>query len=157
MPIESIVNPTIRIKPAKKLIDFILKNVKDTDEKTPIGIVSLIKSKKSKKEIANVTLKIEDLRWLSRYLGEYRKITREKVYLHELFDNSDVILPSPEITPRNPELEARIKKLREQQNAREYREMTKSIDSVRKHLPDDSIAYQSKANLYFSTLREKIT
>lgn len=149
MPVESIVDPTIRIKPAKKLIDFILKNVKNTDD-APIGIISLVKCKKSKKEITNVMLKIEDLRWLSKYLGEHRKNTTEKVYLHELFDNSDVILPSPEITPRNPELEARVKKLREQQNAREYQEMTKSIDSVRKFLPEDSIAYQSKTNLFFS-------
>lgn len=148
MPLESIVDPTIRIKPSIKLVDFILKNIRDTDD-APTGIVSLSKSKKSKKEIANVTLKIEDLRWLNKYLAEYRKTATEKIYLHELFDNSDVILPSPKVTPRNPELEARIKKLKAQQNAREYQAMTKNIDSVRKFLPEDSISYQSKVDIFF--------
>lgn len=148
MPIESIADPTIKIRPAIKLRDFITKNIRDTDD-APLGIISLIKSKKSKKEIANITLKIEDLRWLNKYLKEYRKTATEKIYLHELFDNSDVILPSPKVTPRNPELEARVKKLKAQQNAREYQAMTKNIDSVRKFLPEDSIAYQSRANISF--------
>lgn len=144
MPLESIVDPTIKINPSKKLINFILYNVKDTDD-APDGITSLRKSKKSKKEkFANATLRIEDLKWLNKYLKEHRKTTMEKIYLHELFDDSDVILPTPKKIPRNPELEARIQKLTAQQNAREYQAMTKSIDSVRKFLPDDSIAYQSK-------------
>ncbi|XP_014472500.1 PREDICTED: transmembrane protein 199 [Dinoponera quadriceps] len=144
MPLESIVDAAVRIKPSVKLIDFITKNARDAND-APIGVVSLIEaSKKSKREIASVTLKIEDLRWLSRYLAEYRKSATEKVYMHELFDDSDVILPSPEVTPRNPELEARIQKLKAQQNAREYQAMTKSIDSARKFLPEDSISYQMK-------------
>lgn len=143
MPLESIVDPAITIKPTTKLIDFIL-NIREKND-APIGIASLHKYKKYKKEkIANATLKIEDLRWLNKYLGEYRKTATKKVYLHELFNSSDIILPSPKVTSRNPELEARIQRLMEQQNAREYRAMTKSIDSVRKFLPEDSIAYQSK-------------
>ncbi|TGZ53413.1 transmembrane protein 199 [Temnothorax longispinosus] len=144
MPLESIVDPTVTINPSKKLKDFILYDVKDTDG-APDGIASLRKLKKSKKEkIASATLKIEDLKWLNGYLKEHRKTATQKIYLHELFDDSDVILPTPKETPRNPELEARIRKLTAQQNAREYQAMTKSIDSVRKFLPEDSIAYQMK-------------
>lgn len=147
MPLESIVDPTIKIKPSKKLINFILYNVKDTDD-APDGIASLRRSKKSKKEkFASATLKVEDLKWLNKYLKEHRKTVTEKIYLHELLDDSDVILPTPKETPRNPELEARIQRLTAQQNAREYQAMTKSIDSVRKFLPEDSIAYQSKYNI----------
>lgn len=143
MPLESIVEPTITIKPAIKLKNFIL-NIKNVNN-APEGIMSLRKSMKLKKgKTANVTLKIEDLKWLNKYLREYRKTTTEKIYLHELLDNSELILPTPKVTPRNPELEARIQKLTAQQNAREYRTMTKSIDSVRKYFPEDSIAYQSK-------------
>ncbi|XP_018059133.1 PREDICTED: transmembrane protein 199 [Atta colombica] len=145
MPLESIVDPTVMIKPSKKLTDFILYDVKDTDG-APDGITSLhSKSKKfKKKKIANATLKIEDLRWLNKYLKENRKTATKKIYLHELFDDSDVILPTPKETPRNPELEARIQKLAAQQNNREYQAMTKSIDSSRKFLPEDSVAYQMK-------------
>jgi len=138
------VDPSLIIKPSKRLINFIFNDVKDTDD-APDGIASLCKSKKSKKEkIANATLKIEDLRWLDKYLKEHRKTATEKIYLHELFHGSDVILPTPKETPRNPELEARIQKLMVQQNAREYQAMTKTIDPVRKFLPEDSIAYQMK-------------
>lgn len=148
MSLESIADPTITIQPSKKMIDFILHNVKDTND-APDGITSLRKSKKFKKnKAANATLKIEDLRWLIKYLKEHRKTATEKIYLHELFDDSDVILPTPKETPRNPELEARIQKLSAQQNAREYQAMTKSIDSVRKYLPEDSIAYQSKQKIF---------
>lgn len=143
MPLESIVDPTVTIKPSKKLIDFILHDVKNADD-APDGIAALRKSKRSKREIANATLKIEDLRWLNKYMKEHRKAATVKVYLHELLDDSDVILPTPRETPRNPELEARVQKLTAQQNAREYQAMTKSIDSVRKFLPEDSIAYQMK-------------
>jgi len=144
MPLESIVDPTIKINPSKKLINFILRDIKNTDD-APDGITSLRKSKKTKREkIANATLKIEDLKWLNKYLKEHRKTATEKIYLHELLDDSDVILPTPKETPRNPELEARIQKLMAQQNARDYEAMTKSIDSVRKFLPEDSISYQMK-------------
>lgn len=148
MPLESIVDPTITIKPSVRLIDFILNNVKDIND-APGGITFLCKSKKSKKEkIANAMLKIEDLSWLNKYLKKYRKSATKMIYLHELFDDSNVLLPMPKETPRNPELEARIQKLRAQQNAREYQTMTKSIDSMRKFLPEDSIAYQSKQNIF---------
>lgn len=147
MPLESIVDPTIKINPSKKLINFILHDVKNTDD-APDGITSLRKSKKTKREkVANATLKIEDLKWLNKYLKEHRKTATEKIYLHELLDDSDVILPTPKETPRNPELEARIQKLMAQQNARDYEAMTKSIDSVRKFLPEDTIAYQSIYNI----------
>lgn len=147
MPIESIMDPTIRIKSAK-LTDYVMKNVGESDN-APIGVISLIQSKESKMKIANATLKLEDLMWLNKYLKDNRETGTEKVYLHNLLDISDVILPSPEVTARNPELEARMKKLRAQQNTRKYQAMTKNVDSVRKFLPEDSIAYQSKANIFF--------
>lgn len=144
MPLESITDPTITIKPSIRLIDFILNNVKDIND-APDGIIFLCKSKKSKKEkITNAILKIEDLSWLNKHLRKYRKTATKMIYLHELFNDSDVILPIPKESPRNPELEARIQKLKAQQNAREYQTMTKNIDSMRKFLPEDSIAYQMK-------------
>jgi len=146
MPLESIVDPTIKIKPSSKMIDFILCNVKDSV--APDNIRLLYKSKRSKEEkIMNATLTLTDIRWLNDFLINYRKTATKKIYLHELLDNSDVILPTPKQTPRNPELEARIQKLTAQQNAKEYEAMTKSIDSARKFLPEDTIAYQSKQNI----------
>lgn len=141
MPIETIDDPSLCLKPNTKLIDFVWKNVSDVDNAPP-GIASLKKS--SRKKCNDVLLKLNDINWLNKYLEEYRKTTAQKVYLHEILEGVDVILPTPKITPRNPELEARIQKLTAQQNEREYKAMTKSVDTTRKELPEDTIAYQMK-------------
>ncbi|XP_031839538.1 vacuolar ATPase assembly protein VMA12 [Nomia melanderi] len=141
MPVESIEDPSIRIIPSKKLIEFIIKNVKKTSD-VPSAIVALKKTHKDKEK--HISLNLEDIRWLNKYLEEYRKIKKENVYLHELLEETNIKLPIPKVTPRNPELEARIKKLKAQQDAREYEAMTKSVDSVRRNFPEDSISYQMK-------------
>lgn len=141
MPVETIDDPSICVKPNTKLIDFVWKCISDVNDAPP-GIVTLKKS--NRKKCNDVLLKLSDINWLNNYLQEYRKTTAEKVYLHEILEDVDLILPTPKITPRNPELEARIQKLTAQQNEREYKAMTKSIDSTRKDLPEDTLAYQSK-------------
>lgn len=154
MPIESIEDPSIKIKPNEKLIEFICQNVKKTSS-VPPNIVAFKKSSKDKRK--DILLKLDDIRWLSKYLEEHRKTSTEKIYLHELLEEADIKLPTPKVTPRNPELEARIQKLRAQQNAREYEAMTKSVDSVRRNFPEDSIAYQSKiSKLKFTFLTNLI-
>lgn len=55
-----------------------------------------------------------------------------------------MILPHPVEKPRDPLLEARIKKLKAEQEEREYRKMTKNVDSVRRYQPDDTIGSQCK-------------
>ncbi|XP_029039129.1 transmembrane protein 199 [Osmia bicornis bicornis] len=141
MVVESIEDPSIKIKPNKKLIEFICKNVKKTSN-TPSSIVALKKSTKDNQK--DVLLQLDDIRWLNKYLEEYRTTKMESIYLHELLEEADIQLPTPKLVPRNPELEARIQKLKAQQNAREYQAMTKSIDSNRRHFPEDSISYQMK-------------
>ncbi|CAB3369960.1 Hypothetical predicted protein [Cloeon dipterum] len=53
-------------------------------------------------------------------------------------------LPEPQQQPRNPQLEARCQRLRREQEAREYRQMTKSVDAARRKEPEESIAFQMK-------------
>ncbi|XP_063977040.1 transmembrane protein 199 [Diachasmimorpha longicaudata] len=137
MPVEQIDDPSVKIKPPSKLIHFVRKNI-DVAE-APTGLRALKKSHKSA-----VPLKIEDIKWLNDFLIEHRKISSTKVYIHELLEGADVILPQPKITPRNPVLEARIQKLTAQQSTREYEAMTKGVDAVRKHYPEDTISYQMK-------------
>ncbi|CAD1480547.1 unnamed protein product [Heterotrigona itama] len=141
MPIELIEDSSIKIKPNKKLIEFICKNVKKTNN-TPPTIIAIKKSTKDKQK--DILLKLNELRWLNKYLEEYRTINMESIYLHELLEEDDIRLPTPKVTPRNPELEARMQKLRAQQNAIKYRAMTKNVDTVTRNLPEDSISYQMK-------------
>merc|ERR1712111_26405 len=49
-----------------------------------------------------------------------------------------MVLPSPQFPPRNPELEARIQKLKLQQAEREYKRMTENVDG-RQGLARDSV------------------
>merc|ERR1739844_184685 len=44
----------------------------------------------------------------------------------------ELILPEPKMTPRNPELEARIEELKAQQEQRDYEKMTDNVDPWRK-------------------------
>ncbi|CAG4979624.1 unnamed protein product [Parnassius apollo] len=86
-----------------------------------------------------------DIDWLYAHINKRRKDGEKDVpFLHVLFEGSHIELPQNEIIIRNPVLEARCVKLRAQQEAREYRKMTKSVDNVRMRFPEDSISYQMK-------------
>jgi hypothetical protein len=89
-------------------------------------------------------LTLNDLKWLSNTLARLRKDGKTDMYLHELVKGSDLVLPQNEIQERNPELEARCARLRKEQEEREYRAMTKNVDNVRKHEPDEKIGSISK-------------
>jgi len=141
MPVETIEDPHIKLKPPQKLIDYIVKNIKNVKD-LPDNIKLLKNSSQHKR--ADCLLSLNDVKWLKKFMSDQPN-SKKKVYLHELLEGINVKLPQPKVTPRNPELEARIKKLRAQQNNRDYKAMTKGVDSSRKHLPDESLAYQMKA------------
>ncbi|XP_002731814.1 vacuolar ATPase assembly protein VMA12-like [Saccoglossus kowalevskii] len=51
------------------------------------------------------------------------------LYLHELLDESDIYFPPLPKPKRNPELVARLERLKAQQANREYKQMTKGVDN----------------------------
>lgn len=85
-----------------------------------------------------------DLDWLYVYLNNIRTTEKDTPYLHELMEGIEIVMPENSVIKRNPVLEARCVKLRSQQDARDYRKMTKGVDNVRMRFPDDSIAFQCK-------------
>lgn len=92
------------------------------------------------------TLRLSDLKWLNEALNRLRK-REDKLdvpYLHEFMQDCQLLLPENEQMERNAELEARCQKLRKEQEAREYEAMTRNVDNVRKHMPQDTIAFQMK-------------
>lgn len=107
------------------------KDAKQKSEKTP------------KPETPSKYLNTADIDWLYNYLN--RKRSEGNVpYLHELLEGCNIEMPKNRVIKRNPVLEARCVKLRAQQEAREYRKMTKTVDNVRLRFPEDSISYQCK-------------
>lgn len=117
------------------------KSMDNSDEK-----IDLDKDKIDKEEsvkLGDVFLVTADIDWLHDYLKSRRsKGEKDIPYLHTLLEGVHIEMPENETIKRNPDLEARCVKLRAQQEAREYRKMTKSVDNVRMKFPEDSISYQ---------------
>ena len=115
----STIDPLIRFKPSEDLSKFV-EFLKDSETNLPRGI----------KDFENVRLlTVEDIRWIYDRRHRIKDSSPFKdVHFYELIENCQMVLPEPKFPPRNPELEARIKKLRAQQEEREYRQMTKNVD-----------------------------
>lgn len=108
------------------------------------------KSKGKEGSTKKLLLNLNDLKWLHAYLNTKRKSDAAVGYLHEALEGSKLILPQNEIIERNPELEARCKRLRREQEDREYSNMTRNVDCSRQHLPDETISYQSEYSLHIA-------
>nr|CAH7733804.1 unnamed protein product [Callosobruchus chinensis] len=89
-------------------------------------------------------LSLQDIYWLYEHIQNENKSQEEKIYLHELLEGSQIILPKNKLIPRSKELEKRCQKLKAEQDNRVYHEMTKNVDNVKKRYPEDSIGYQLK-------------
>ena len=71
----------------------------------------------------------------------------EKVYLHDLIKGSSIILPSPPPDPpRNKELEARVERLRKEQEQRQYNKMVHNV-SRKPEMKEETFASESKYNI----------
>lgn len=104
-----------------------------------------LKLMQKEQQRSKLILHLNDLKWLNALLVEKRKLNdNNPEYLHVLLEDATLLLPKNEIQERNPELEARCVRLRQEQNARVYNAMTRNVDSSRRQIPDDTIAFQSK-------------
>lgn len=108
------------------------------------NLVQLPARTKVLQDSTSYILYLEDLYWLHDKLRDRNKQTDNKLYLHDLIKDCVINLPKNVKVPRNQELEKRCQKLKIQQQNKEYNSMTKNVDSVRKKLPEDTIAFQLK-------------
>lgn len=146
----------LKIKVNQQLRELLLSQIHtNTHTDIPQGILDIIKSTENKSESKPTKNKSDNVNsqtkndaepyllsvWEMRWLHD--NLTGDTT-LHELVAEADIVLPQPEVLPRNPELEKRVQRLRVQQMERDYRTMTKNVDSVRFNHPEDTIAYQMK-------------
>lgn len=82
-------------------------------------------------DLANDELTTDGLKTIKNLLSP-----ENKKKLFKALEESEISLPSPVYAERNAELEARCKKLRFQQEDREYRRLTKN---VRNHMTNDDL------------------
>lgn len=107
----------LKIKPSVELLEFI-KSIPETAD-VPLNL------SQPQLAIENVLLTNADVRWLGNYT---QKMEPPKVYLHQLMKGCTVVLPSvPPPPPRNPVLEARIIRLRKEQEKRQYEKMVRNV------------------------------
>lgn len=130
----SIEDPQVKISIPKNDVEKLKSKIESVNYKNMPKTVE--------KEILNnhdddARLTVSDLRWLKYNIDL-------EFPLHELLTKWGIEIPEPPVIPRNPELEARVQRLRVEQEERDYRSMTKNVDSVRIKHPDDSIGYQLK-------------
>lgn len=93
-------------------------------EDTPKSIrEKLVAEEDTDKEIKLTT---EEVEWCHTKIRESNKPER----IHKLLSESQIILPKYEPPPRSPELEARVQRLRFEQENREYKNMTRSVDAT---------------------------
>ncbi|XP_076339338.1 vacuolar ATPase assembly protein VMA12-like isoform X2 [Tachypleus tridentatus] len=104
------------IKPSKKLVEkmTILQDLCTLEVKNEMSCYKL-------KERPPIPFR------LIKYFLQLSSEHDDKTYLHEMMEGCEVFLRSPEIPPRNPELEARIQHLLAEQAENEYRQMTYNV------------------------------
>jgi len=109
------IDPSVKVRPSKSMLAF-LEGLKDRDD-----VPKALRNSNSHSE-----LDVADVRWIF----EKRSENGEGKRFHELLSECEVVLPSPVLPPRNPELEARVQRLRAEQEDREYRAMVAGIDKA---------------------------
>lgn len=126
----------LKFIPSTKMAKFIESEVQEmgSDEEVPERIKSFLESEDKSK----ATVMLEDLQWVKKRLARHGR------FLCQLLPGTETVLPSPPVEPRNPVLEARCVRLRREQEEREYKSMTKMVDSKRFRHPEDSISFQCK-------------
>ena len=109
------------------LVDVVNRNEKQTTEKIK-EIEQFVKNGKQKPSIPFS---------LFLYAHKNRSPELRKLYLNELLENSDIVLQELIPPTRDPELEARIQKLKLEQGNKAYRQITKNIDKIKYHESSD--------------------
>ena len=107
------IDPTVRLKASAKLADC----VKECED-VPKGLKDIEPGSE---------IELCDLRWLHGRMKE--KKSTHVVRFHELVASSEVLIPSPVFPPRDPALEARVQRLRREQENRDYDRMVKDLNA----------------------------
>lgn len=150
----------LQFKPSEKLKEFIVHRINFNDTDIPEGVkrYKLSVTGEDGEDCEDVHLCLADIKWLQeQFVIRHESDGVNSVHdlmerldsdrlnsFHDLMIGCDIKLPQPVDEPRNQELEARIQRLKAQQANREYKSMTKNVDTVRLHEPEETIAYQIK-------------
>lgn len=116
------IDPLIRFRPSEVFRSF-LEFLADVESGIPENVTKF-------QDGGDAMLTVDDIKWIYDRKERLKdpKSPVKDLHFHELVEQCQMILPEPKFPPRNPELEARIQKLKAQQADREYKKMTQNID-----------------------------
>jgi len=104
----------VGLRPSPKLLEQLQVALDEDATLAPPDAISQVLGGQSK------VLEVEALQWLAKNLATLPGLA-------EALISSQLLLPKRVAAPRNPELEERCVKLRKEQEAREYRQMTGNV------------------------------
>ncbi len=132
-------DPRVRVRPSKLLMETLI-------ELTNVG-ADLPESLKAVRDESgdDQELFLDDVQWLRNNMRQYD--TRIKFRFHEVLDTCQLILPAPVFPPRNPDLEARIQRLKVEQENKEYQRMTADICGGEKARKDEDLPFSKQGEL----------
>lgn len=134
--IGSIEEPEVKICVPQDEVRSLKKKINSLSEKNPPADLKR-KLKDSERDKSALKLTVAEVRWV-------KENVQLECPVHEWLRRCHIELPEPPVIPRNPELEARVQRLRLEQQERDYQNMTRNVDNSRAKLPDESIASQCK-------------
>ncbi|XP_059484679.1 uncharacterized protein LOC132202046 [Neocloeon triangulifer] len=122
---------TLLLKPSADLLQFIKTEIEEDPAKDdiPKGIIKL-----GKGEVEDFSS--GEFAWVLKR-SQLKGVSIRKLGL-------EIVLPTLEQVPRDPVLEARCRRLKAQQEDRQYKAMTKSVDATRFKFQEESIGSQLK-------------
>jgi len=143
----STIDPLIRLKPSPQLAEF-AQFLAESEKESRDLPENIRKFNDSNENTDEVMLTVKDIRWIFERKGKIREVSPIRdMHFHELIRHCEMILPEPKFPPRNPELEARIQRLKAEQANREYKRMTENVDGrqgLAKQALDEPIGKQIK-------------
>jgi len=122
------IDPLIHIRPSAEFRAFMgeLRERQKSPEEEKNGDLEIPRNVANDEEL----LTAQDVRWIYERRGLLKKRDKGEgpQHFHELIKDCQMVLPEPKFPPRNPELEARIQRLKAEQAEREYKRMTSNVD-----------------------------
>ena len=138
---EAKIDPEIRIRPSEELREFVRNFIDESEPEVPENIFC---------SGPEATFSVSDVAWIRDYMAENQTELKKKWlgfrHFHEMMEKCVVLLPEPVIPPRNPELEARIQRLKAEQAERDYKKMTYNIAGKQSYT-EEPLSNQSKRRL----------
>jgi len=133
MLLTTMTDTSVKIKLSVEHKEYVIQNYADCPE-APEKIKEILRNP----DAESAVITIDEIKWIQK--NQKGPVLR----VYQILQKAELILPEPQVTMRNPALEARVQRLKAEAAEKEYQSITKNVDASRMRSPDESIACQVK-------------